>query len=355
MVAELPRGAAPVQGVVTAESPSFLGAWTRLLGALPPIDRLVLQHRTGMLGSLERIDTVAAMLGVSVERVRQIEARALGALASSHAEVAPVAARLTAAVPFAVTDLATLAGDPWWDGLAQGHPALELFVSRVAETPLRLVAFGDQRLLTDLPAERWHDLWMQWCAAMDRLRWPLPTDALRRALDALCEGQGEGVAEVLWTSTHARLHADTDPAGEPRALAYGDDDDARVLAILRGSVKPLAVSALHERLGHAVKVPREALWFDHGVVGVTAHVPEFETWAGAVAPAAVAVMQRGAAGSVWLVSEIHEELAREKMIPGWINAWLLGSMLQRHPLVRSLGRSKVALADPRRTARPPRM
>lgn len=355
MTAELPRGATPVQGVVTADSPSFLGGWTRLLGTLPPIDRLVLQHRTGMLGTVERPETIAAMLGVSVERVRQIEARALGTLATQPDEFETLEHRVGAAVPGVVTDLADLAADPWWSGVTHGHPALDLFVERVAPLMLRVVTFGDQWLLTTIPAEQWHDLWLQWCTAMESLSWPLSIDALRARLDAVAQGHGEGVSKVLWTRTCARLIQDVDPEGVPRALAYGDDDDAKVLALLRAAPEPMAVSALHDKLGHAVKLPREVLWFDHGVVGVPAHVPEFETWSAAVVPAAVAVMQRQPAGVVWLVSEIHEALVRQKMVPGWMNAWLLGSMLQRAGVVRSHGRSKVALPEPRRTVRPPKL
>ena len=353
MVAELPRGAAPVQGVITADSPSFLGQWTRLLGTLPPIDRLVLQHRTGMLGNVERPETIAAMLGVSIERVRQIEARALGTLAAHPDEFEAMEHRVGGAVPGVVTDLATLAADPWWMGVTQGHPALELFVERIAPLMLRVVGFGDQHLLTTIPAEQWHDLWLQWCTAMDSLAWPLPLADLRARLDALARPLGEGVSEVLWTRTCARLHHDVDLDGAPRALAYGDDDDAKALALLRAAPEPMAVSALHEKLGHAVKLPHEVLWFDHGVVGVPRHVPEFETWSAAVVPAALAVMHRQPPGVVWLVSEIHDALARQKMIPAWMNAWLLGSILQRAGVVRSHGRSKIALPEPRRTVRPP--
>lgn len=354
MTAELPRGTVHVQGVVTAETPSFLGAWTKLLGALPPIDRLVLQHRTGMLGAVEPFATIAAMLGVSEERVRQIESRALGALIG-EAEVPAVLARIREAVPNAVTRLATLSADPWWDGVLRGHPALELFLERIATTTLRVVDHGDHKLLTTVPAVVWQDLWMQWCAILEAHPWPSSSRALRERLDGLCMDEGEGVADALWHRTLERLHQDTGPDGAPRALAWGDDDDAEVLALLRAAPAPMAVSAIHASVGHAVKLPREVLWFDHGMVGVTLHVPEFDTWSAAVVPAAIAVMQREPAGVVWLVSEVHEALAQRRMVPGWMNAWLLGSMLQRHPSVRSHGRSKVALAEPRRTHRPSRL
>lgn len=353
MTAELPRGAAQVQGVVTAETPSFLGAWTRLLGALPPIDRLVLQHRTGMLGMVEPVDTIAAMLGVAVERVRQIESRALGAL-TAEAEVPAVLARIREAVPGAVTRLATLSGDAWWDGVLIGHAALDLFLERIATTTLRVVDFGDHKLLTSIPASVWNELWMRWCGELDVAPWPLPLSALRTRVEALCFDEGEGVADTLWARTLERLHRDAGPDGAPRALAWGDDDDAEVLALLRAAPKPMAVSAVHARVGHAVKLPRDVLWFDHGMVGVPLHVPEFDTWSAAVVPAALAVMQRQPAGTVWLVSEVHDALAAQRMLPNWMNAWLLGSILQRHPAVRSHGRSKVALAEPRRTQRPPR-
>ncbi|MEZ4391466.1 MAG: DNA-directed RNA polymerase subunit alpha C-terminal domain-containing protein [Polyangiales bacterium] len=354
MTAELPRGAVQVQGVVTADTPSFLGAWTRLLGGLPPIDRLVLQHRTGMLGSVEGFEVIAAMLGVSEERVRQIESRALGALTTAP-DVPEVLARVREAVPGAVRRLATLADDPWWDGVIRGHVALDLFLERIATTTLRVVELGEHRLLTTLPAPIWNDLWVQWCAMLENHPWPTSSRALRERLDGLCMDEGEGVADALWTRTLERLHQDDGPDGAPRALAWGDDDDAEVLALLRAATAPMAVSAVHASVGHAVKLPKEVLWFDHGMVGVPQHVPEFDTWSAAVVPAAVSVMQREPAGTVWLVSEVHDALAQQRMVPPWMNAWLLGSMLQRHPSIRSHGRSKVALAEPRRTQRPSRL
>jgi hypothetical protein len=352
MTAELPRGAVQVQGVVTADTPSFLGAWTRLLGTQPPIDRLVLQHRTGMLGAVEVPDIIAAMLGVSVERVRQIESRALGAL-TAEPEVTEVLARVKRSVPGAVTALASLAEDPWWDGVLRGHAALDLFLERIATTTLRVVDLGDHKLLTSIPASVWGDLWLRWCASLDGGPWPTPLGELRARLDTLCFDEGDGVSDALWARTLQRLHHDIGPQG-PRALAWGDDDDAEVLALLRAAPQPMAVNVIHTRLGHAVKLPKEVLWFDHGMVGMPLHVPEFETLSAAVLPAAVAVMQRQPAGTVWLVSEVHDALAAQRMVPGWMNAWLLGSMLQRHPGVRSHGRSKVALAEPRRTQRPSR-
>ena len=218
-----------------------------------------------------------------------------------------------------------------------------------------MVDFGDHKLLTSVPPSVWSDLWLRWCAELDTLPWPEAVSALRARLDALCFEEGDGVADTLWTRTMERLHHDVGPDGEPRALAWGDDDDADVLALLRASPKPMAVSAVHARVGHAVKLPKEVLWFDHGMVGVPLHVPEFETWSAAVVPAALAVMHRQPAGTVWLVSEVHDALTAQRMVPGWMNAWLLGSILQRHPGVRSHGRSKVALAETRRTHRPSRM
>ena len=68
--------------------------WRALLGTLERIDRIILQHRSGLGTAVATLAEIGEMLGVSRERVRQIEARRRRA--SSHCWRASPFARTSA-------------------------------------------------------------------------------------------------------------------------------------------------------------------------------------------------------------------------------------------------------------------
>src|SRR5690606_19368202 len=104
----------------TPEDPSFLEGWKRRLHALEPLLRLVITRRAGVTGAPEKLESLGEMLGVTRERVRQLEVSALESLARQRRWLSGIHAGLSTA--FAGTrsvPLELLEEDPWWHGISQ--------------------------------------------------------------------------------------------------------------------------------------------------------------------------------------------------------------------------------------------
>jgi hypothetical protein len=324
--------------------PTFLQAWQAQLAVLEPIPRMIVTRRAGMHGERETLEELGAMLGVSRERVRQIEARVIGRLAERSRWRRSVEANLAAAFGSGrALPLTLLAQDFWWAGIDQQELLLDYVVRRIFEDQLfMLEAPSGKRYLTKFGPSEFVAHLESAKSRVAKLEYPVAMSAIAEILHAetapldpiLFSELQHGVDELLLR----------DPARPELALGYGRYRADDVIAFLNGQPEPVRIEVLEEHCGRGT-LPDGVLHFRRGVVGLKRHFPDFDDWTARLVPATLEVMQERPAGRQWLVPELHEALRERGLVPEWLGHWHLASLLRLSGQVDYLGRLRVALKD----------
>src|SRR5690606_27435061 len=111
---------------------SFIELWRKQLGDLKPMHRLILSRRSGLSGPKETLEDIGDMLGITRERVRQIEQRVVERLQSKHSFTREVRAHLEEALGGArAVPLSLLTEEPWWAEVEQHERLLAFTLQRV--------------------------------------------------------------------------------------------------------------------------------------------------------------------------------------------------------------------------------
>lgn len=321
----------------------LLPSWKVLLLEQETVPRMAVTLRAGLGGHAETLRCIGETLGVSRERIRQLESRVIEDLGRENLWLGAVRARVDAALPDGATPLSALAADPWWAGIAALPEALDYFGARVLGGEMHVVELDERAYLARCTQETLDEAWRSLRADAERVPVPAPLAVFEALREPLCQQIGGALAELLCERLRGLLHVET-WAAEPRVTGVGDTQSAAMLAILRASPVPVHVEDLWARTGRR-NPPDEVLVLGHGLVGLPQHFPDFEAWMDRLAPAATRVMEREAPERQWLGSELLEELREELDIPEWLTDWHLGSLLRRSEMARYLGRNRFALRE----------
>ncbi|WP_437737337.1 UvrD-helicase domain-containing protein [Sorangium sp. So ce1335] len=319
----------------------LLESWKALLQEQDSVPRMVLTLRAGLGGRAEKLHAIGEILGVSRERIRQIESRVLGELARERAWLSEARRRIDLALRDGAISLEALAADPWWGAIVARPEALDYFGERILEGAARVVEFEERLYLARCPQEALDKAWNDLRRSAGQVALPAEITAFRDLLAPLRLRIGSVLCDVLWEQLVGLLHVEEAADGR-RVTGFGGTHAAAILALLRASPTPVHIDELWTRLGRC-HIPDEVLFFGRGLVGLERHFPDFGVWMDRLVPAAIRIMEREAPERQWLASELLEELREELDIPEWLTQWHLGSLLRRSDRVRYLGRLRVAL------------
>lgn len=323
---------------------TFLQAWQAQLAALEPIPRMIVTRRAGMHGERETLEELGAMLGVTRERVRQIEGRVLERLAERSRWRRSVEANLVAAFGSGrALPLDLLAQDSWWAGIDQQELLLDYVVRRIFEDQLFVLeAPSGKRYLTKFGPSDFIARLESAKSRVAKLEYPLEMSVL----DEILRSEADALDPILFTELQLAVGELLlrDPANPSIALGYGRYRSDDVLAFLNGQPEPVRIEVLEEHCGRGA-LPDEVLHFKRGVVGLKRHFPDFDEWTAKLVPAALEVMQERPPGRQWLVPEIHDALRERGLLPEWLGHWHLASVLRLSGQVDYLGRLRVALKE----------
>lgn len=323
---------------------TFLAAWHAQLAALEPIPRMIVTRRAGMHGTREKLEEIGAMLGVTRERVRQIEARVIERLRERSRWRRAFEQNLAAAFGHGrAIPLGLLAQEPWWAGIDREELLVDYVVRRIFEGELFLLEGpSGKRYLTKFPLEEFSEHLEIAKERLAKLEYPVE----RQAVEAILHSESEALDPILYGELElaAAELIHYDPENPGRVLGYGAYRQHEVIAFLNGQSAPVPVSLVEERCGRGA-LPDEVLYFKRGVVGLKRHFPDFDLWMERLVPAALDVMQERPAGRQWLVPEIHDALKERGLVPDWLGHWHLASLLRLSGRVNYLGRLRVATLD----------
>lgn len=304
---------------------------------LDSVPRVILTRRSGLGTQQETLESIAATLGVTRERVRQIEKKALGELHRSAGWVEYVVNRFQEAGDGGAVALSELDDDPWWQGVEDKIEALDYFCQRLFESGWRVTTFDGEDFLATTDLRAVEEAVASCARAAKAAKLPIPVSRIRTECEAVCSGLPGRIATAVWEKTEELLNLDE--AGE-NVVSVGKSKRAQIKAALQAG--PMRVADLMRQVGRC-SLPDEVLILGRGIVGLKKDFPDFDEWQARLVPDVVRIMQSDGPDRQWLCGEILAELREDHDVPDWFGHWHLASLLRQSDEVKYLGRLRVAL------------
>ena len=331
------------------EPPFDLGAyadfgalWESLLQALASeSQRMVVVRRSGMAGPPETLAQIGPVLGVTRERVRQIEADALRKLGADARWIMAVARKLEADRGGLVVPIAELAKDRFWAPLFSNEAFAAYVFRHFLGEHHALVQWGPGWVVADpgtTGLER---------AYQDFVRAHARADALSKAaLLARARTAGERVARGAGRLFAARLeeHFASAPLGRflvGRSPTKWD----QVRAYLLASPGPVPLSRLEALFGRLPTRPPDIILVRTGQLTVPERIPGFTTWEKRLVPLCIQIMRERGPTLQWMAEDLLAALRDVTEVPDFVTPWILACMLRRSGQVRDLKRQRFALRE----------
>lgn len=340
------RAALAEQGpVVAAEWRRYL---VETLATLPVRERTILGQRIGLVGPPPTLAELAETLGVSRERVRQIEGALLAKIRREAAWVSPLAEALRAVCPPFAEPLADIRvhGAPLVAHPEADRDAFAALLEGILEGRAGHVVVHDGtayygRISPDSFEKK------RARVAFMLERTSLPKD-LRALHDEVRVGAGLAPDEVAPLFALFRGVLVVDDAG--KAVAYrGEGTAAEMRAFLRGAGRPVATSEVAARFGR-VALPDDVVRLERDVVTLPELVPGFDAWVARIGPLVVPIMAEHGRARRFGADELLPLVATRAELPEWMSPFTLASLLRRAEGVVSLAGQRFALARPAGTA-----
>jgi hypothetical protein len=324
-----------------ADYPDLAALWRALLGGLDRIDRIILQHRSGLGTPVATLADIGEMLGVTRERVRQLEVRGLRAIGARSWWVEALDARLSAQLVEGAVALDVLAArDPWLAAIEREPWVFAFIEDRFLDNRHRVVRIDARDFLARFSQESFDQAWASLDEALAARAWPAARDEVSAAVRAAGEGVGAVATEALRARVDARLVED--PGDPSRALGYGGTRHREILGWLRATGRSVTVAELTANFGRG-RWPEGIVYVDRGVVTVPDLLDGFDAVAPRVVARCVAHMTRHGAERQWSCAELAAVLRDDEGLPAWFGPWPLAALLRRGDGLRYLGRGVVVL------------
>jgi hypothetical protein len=332
---------AGLEHVPALMSEGLLACFKELVRGLDPTMRMIAILRSGLGGESATLAEVGELVGVSRERIRQLELVIGERLRRQPCSLA-VRERIEDAVAEGPVPLEELGTDPWWEAASQLPSVVEFVVGTVLRLPIRVFELGERSWLSPHALDEILAVRKTLLSDVAQVEMPVELSVLRSLADARAAPFGRHVAHYLFEEVVARVNLDSS-GGVERALSFGDSVSASLLAILRASPEPMHVDEVHKRLGKRVgNLPDEVMYFRRGYIGLVQHFPDFDRWRERLVPAAERLILELGPERQWHCGEVLEELRETNDIPDWITPFGLGALLKTSQVLRYLGRLRVA-------------
>jgi hypothetical protein len=307
---------------------------------LDPKLRFVVERRSGLRRDALPLQQLGDELGMSGERVRQLESKACRKL-SRGVWVPAVRRRIDDALAQGSVTLSELASDPWWAAATARPAAIAFVLERILQSGVRVIDFDDQPWLSRFRAADIDEARAEIGARARAVPLPAPLKTFSSLVTTVAEKLGGRVALRLTSELEQGLLLDKT---RNRVLAFGDTRAAELLALLRAAPEPLHVDEAYGRLGVRLgTMPEEVIHFARGHIGLRQHFPHFEIWQRRLAPDATRLVRHLGPERHWICGELLDKLRDRHEIPDWLTAHGLAALIKAEGSLCYLGRLRVAL------------
>jgi hypothetical protein len=215
--------------VANASEHRFVSGWVRALSRLEPLRRFLLTRRSGWYGPREGLHSVAARLGLALERAGQLEADAWRQVLVGSGWARALRARLERALAGgrSVSVRELMLDDAWWLGLDRHLELCDAVVESLLDGTLHRVELAEPEREVFVARYSQAELDHTLETLLDRaagIETPTRIDAYHRLAEAACSELDAGLLEYFREALEARL--ELDPEDSTRVLGIAPRKDA---------------------------------------------------------------------------------------------------------------------------------
>jgi hypothetical protein len=314
--------------------------WSTLLrqalASLEGNDRIIATQRAGLAGPIPTLAELGECFGVSRERIRQIESRAIDRL-RRHLPRSEAVERLRAASTALVVnadEVATREGLFLFEDEEQA--SLIFFVNDVLGGDVRALVVNHRFVFSRVDRSALTTYLDRLAALLSSASFPADEHTLAAAFAETLELKPDDVRSLFALLDQPLLrHGD-------RIVGFGSTRDDEIVAKLRSASGPIERAEIEAQFGRG-GLPDEAIFLSRGLISLPEKIEGWDRWEQRIPSIARAVIEREGPERQWSTEELVDLLALECELPEWMNAWTLGSMLRHSIDVDYLGRNVVAL------------
>ena len=336
------------------ESDHLLTEVRRSLLRFSDRDRDVLVRRLGFETKPETLQEVADDYGITRERIRQIEARAIKKWMreSSWDDILEQkVSQLLIGRSFPLPVAGVEAVDAWFEGVSSNRVFFRNLVQTVCNDRIHMVHIDGLYYFSLISQEIWERTLSEASNLLSsgaRREWS--EDYARSLVHGLLPDNAKEFGSLLWDKSAHLCHFSVDSNGSRILTSYGRGADHLIEAILAESETPLHYSKIAEhakaRLGRSLDIRRvhgAAANVGHllarGTYGHARHLPLTDDQMIQVRSEAEDIVCSEAPGRQWHTSEILSEIS-ERMdgCIGELNKYVLNIALSESKILRSLGK-----------------
>lgn len=323
-------------------------------------ERRVLAARMGFGCARLTLQGISESVGVTRERIRQIEVRICKILRTQTrwVEIEQRVGTLLSGrtMPLLLDGLSAI--DPWFEGLTDLRGPLEFIFDRLLEGRLHVLDVEGTLCISRLSGDEWES---EVRAAKRMLEGCVPDRLLeaeaQHLVESLLLGPGEELRGDLWSiASRSARFADL-PDGTRRLMAYGKSAEAVVHALLSGSAVPLHYSEIQKRAVAEGDAPLEVrrihnaaanvgILFARGTYGLPQHSPLNPAELEIVRAEVEDLMSGEAADRQWHCMELCDALVERGLgFDERLSKYVVNLALRSSPRLAYLGRLVWALAE----------
>ncbi len=332
---------------------SLLAAVRQSLLGLDTRARDIVGRRMGLEAAPETLEQVAKTYGLTRERIRQLESKAVQRIAKSEYWDDLLAAKLKSLLSereYPLPLIGVEAVDVWFEGIGDNPPAAKYILNTLCATPVGIVTIAGVEYLSHIDQGRWDEAVLSARNMLKHAEGQQWTRAhARMMVQGLLPFDASELKGILWSEVSDRCHfgGDTD---EAVLLRYGSGADQFVEAVLFESDEPLHFSEIARRASERAKrniderrAHNAAADIGHlfgpGTYGLLKHVPASVEQLTALAEEAAEIVHESEEGKQWHASELLAELQRRGVVDDEkIDKHVINIALREQQQLRPLGR-----------------
>lgn len=335
------------EGMYPAVS-GFKQALDYALGILKPTQRKIIELRMGANAEPMTLHQVGEEMGVTRERIRQIEAKAIPLIqklpywdGQLYEKLVSMLDNRRESLPFEGIEIL----DPWFEGIGNSRTVFEYVIENFLHKPFYLIEHGHLFYLSDIkPTE-----WLEVCKAARKMVEGMvgkrvAESDLRQLVEGLLIGGGESLREELWEEATKHAHF-----ANGCLVSYGFGTDHLVRAILEGSERPLHYTEVLQILlkqGEDTDIRRAqnccanvGLMMGRGIYGMQRHFNLTENEIKGLIDEVESLIASGEVDRQWHTRELCDYLEENNLdLEGRVNHYILNVALKQSKMLNYLGR-----------------
>ncbi|WP_462166759.1 sigma factor-like helix-turn-helix DNA-binding protein [Pseudoalteromonas sp. GB43] len=323
--------------------------------------RLILQYRTAYREPIKTLDEIGGIIGVSRERIRQIQKMNIDKIIRNEYWDDLIAIKIGNLLIDRIEPLyleMLEVEDKWFAGFIGNYRHLAAIIKLFSENQIQLLTINDAVVISRVNQDNWDNLISGFRKSLKakagECRWT--KDDINLIFKAELENRGAvELLPVLWSTFDDSLQFNTE---DKVLIAYGKTGESAVYTVLQQAEAPLHYSEVavratavmgrkvEERLAHGSLPKLGAKLFGRGIYGLPKFNPISDLICKHIRTVVSKMMYEGPLAKQWHVTELLSYL-KEKFpsLPEDLNLYILNIILEDCDELTYLNKNVWARAD----------